>query len=374
MERKVWIKTSRGPTFPNMYMVLVGPPGVGKGISLNALEGFWRDLSGDGALATGKLHVSPTSITKASLIDALRESVRRVVSPTSNEPYMDFNSLLVISKELGVLIPAYENELMNTLTDIYDNSHYSERRRTNALKFEIPRPQLNIVAATTPSYLQNLMPEGAWNQGFASRVLFIYSGQQTPNDFFQETSADIELLKAMKHDIAMIADRVGEIRLTPEAQKTFIAWHMAGGPPIPDHPRLEHYLTRRTIHLLKVMMVAAVSRNYGPRNEITIEDYQIALDWFIEAEASIPDIFRAMTSGGESQVQEELWHFVFKLWARDKKEIPEHKIITFLRERVPSHNILKIIEIMVKSGLFREKQSAETGMKTYTPAPRNAEV
>lgn len=368
MERKIWVNTSRGPTFPNMYTVLVGAPGVGKGISLNALEIFWRELGKE-----KKLHVSPTSITKASLIDSLREAVRKIVNPTSQDnPYVEFNSLAVISKELGVLIPGYENELMNVLTDIYDNNYYSERRRTNALKFDIEKPQLNIIAATTPSYLQHLMPEGAWNQGFASRVMFVYSSQQAPTDFFRVNTHDEKLYKAMQGDLEFISGRFGEIKLTPEAQEAFIAWHMAGGPPTPDHPRLEHYLTRRSIHLLKTMMIVAVSRAHGPREFVTLEDYQQALNWFLEVEVSIPDIFRAMSAGGESQVQEELWHFAFRLWMKTKVPVPEHQLVAYLREKIPSHNIMKVIEIMVRSGIFEVKQNPATGLIGYQPAPRHA--
>lgn len=365
LERKVWIKTSRGPLYPNMYTVLVAPPGVGKGVSLSTMDAYWRGLK--------DLKVAPTSLTKAAIVDALRDAQRHIISPTALEPYLDFNSLQVISPELGVLLPSWENDMMNTLTQIYDGVQYDERRRTNALKFEIPRPQINLLAATTPNYLQHLLPEGAWNQGFTSRVLFVYAGQQPVVDLFAENAFEEVLDKNLRADLSVIFNRVGAMRMEPSAQTAFTNWHLRGGPPQPDHPKLEHYLTRRSAHLLKLMMVVAHARAEGDSFTIYMHDYQKALDWFLEVEAQIPDIFRSMSgSGSDAQTQEELWHFVFKLYAKSKQPVPEHKLVAFLRERVPSHNVMKILEIMVRSEIFRESIILPSGVKAYTPAPRQA--
>ncbi len=361
MERKVWIKTSKGNLYPNLYTILVAPPGVGKSVALANVELFWREIK--------DLHVAPTSVTKASLMDALKDATRRIVQPAMIPPYVEFNSLLVLASELGVLVPGYENEFMNALTTLYDCGYYAERRRTNSLKFEMAAPQLNLVGATTPGYLQNLMPEGAWNQGFASRVIFVFAGTQVITDIFSEVETNDLLNQQLHRDLAVIFDRFGPITVDPAVQKTFMNWARAGGPPTPDHPRLEHYLTRRTTHLLKLCMVAAISRADGPWDQVHMVDYERAMNWLLEAEHYMPDIFRAMT--GKVGAQDELWHFVFTLYAKTKKPIPEQKLVAFLRERVPSHEVMKTIEIMVRSGIFRVQQDlAQGGINFYEPAPK----
>src|SRR5687768_12036585 len=35
MERKTWIRTARRIMYPNMYVILVGPAGAGKGLATN---------------------------------------------------------------------------------------------------------------------------------------------------------------------------------------------------------------------------------------------------------------------------------------------------------------------------------------------------
>lgn len=66
---------------------------------------------------------------------------------------VNFNSLTIVSNELGVLLPEYDPAMMSKLTDIYDGKGYSERRRTKDLNFKIDAPQINLIAATTPSFL-----------------------------------------------------------------------------------------------------------------------------------------------------------------------------------------------------------------------------
>src|SRR5690606_31276805 len=121
------------------------------------------------------IHIAPTSVTKASLIDALAAAERKIIRPGHDPSIITFNSLVVASDELGVFLPAYENDFMNVLTNIYDCRVYSETRRTSKVSIRMEAPQLNFTAATTPSYLTALLPEGAWDQGFLSRTILIYS-------------------------------------------------------------------------------------------------------------------------------------------------------------------------------------------------------
>ncbi len=150
LERKVWVQTLGSKLYPNIYAILVAPPGVGKTEVTWRVRDIWESLE-DHCIAS-------TSVTKASLIDELNDAERRIVTNHRDNPVDHFNSLLMSINELGVLIPAYENEFMNVLTDLWDCKHYSERRRTNKLEIVIKRPQLNLLAACTPSYLMNVLP------------------------------------------------------------------------------------------------------------------------------------------------------------------------------------------------------------------------
>lgn len=345
MERKTFVDTPKGRLFPNLYTILVGPAGAGKTVATSVAYEMMLHLE--------EHHIAPTSITKASMMDGLEKALRHVVRPQDTPAVIDFNSLTIMSNELGVLIPAYDNEFINVLTDIYDCKRYSESRRTTKREFDIRAPQFNILAATTPSYLNNLMPEGAWDQGFISRTMLIYSGRGESVDLFEEAPLNKALYADLLSDLRQIGnDLYGRFKFTEEAIAAFRAWMKDKEEPVPDHPKLQHYNSRRVSHLLKLCMVASASTS----NDliVTLENYAEAFDWLIEVEAAMPDIFRSMVSGGASRVIDETWHFAYDRSRKKKGEpVPEQLLVAFIAERAPAHEVMRVLDIMQKNGVFK---------------------
>lgn len=355
LERKVWVKTF-DLIFPNLYVVLVAPPGVGKTVLTKLVWELWSELEDH--------HLASSSVTSASLIDDLRDAERRLIMPDKVPSIVHFNSLLISSNELGVFMPGYESDFMSTLTDLYDCHPYSQRRRTKEIHFKLEAPQLNLLAATNPSYLNDLLPIGAWDQGFISRVILVFSGETQRRPLFDEAEADSKTFHALTTDLKTIGALYGRMTFTPEAANTISTWHLQKGPPEPDHPKLLHYNTRRTAHLLKLCMVASVATSDDLT--ITLDHYNQALDWLLEAEAYMPDAFKSMVVGGDSRAIEETWYHVYTLWMKEKKPIAEHRIILFLQERVPAYNVARILEVMKGSKLLEEKVEPKIG-RCYVP-------
>lgn len=349
LERKVWVKTSKGVLYPNNYIVLVGPAGVGKSLATNIVY----DLLNEIRSPENPFHLAPTSLTKASLIDALNDAERRIVRPMDNPAVHAFNSLTVVPNEFSVFLPSWEADFMSTLTDIWDCKHYSETRRTNKLSISIPRIQLNIFSATTPAQLTNLLPEGAWEQGFMSRVLLIYSGEQAQTDLFNEFEFETKLYKDLIHDLEVINKLWGERVFTEDAKETIRAWAKTGGEPIPDHPKLIGYTARRAAHLLKLCTIASAASSDEPF--ITVDHVAEALDWLIEAESFMPDIFKSMKVGADARAIDETYHFAIRAYMKDQSPVLEHRIVHFLQERVPAQSVVRIIEVMERSQLLKRQ-------------------
>jgi hypothetical protein len=242
VERKLWTSTNRGDLFPNLFVFIVGPAAAGKTLAAAHARRMLLKLEDH--------HIAPSSISRASMIDALHGAARSLVHPQDKlESVKSFNSLTIFSTELGVLLPAYENDFMHTLTDIYDNDIYEETRRTKNLEIRMQKPQINLLAATTPSYLNHLIPEGAWDQGFLSRVIMVYHGPVPPQDLFNGFTAIPGLERDLEIDLKTIGELWGKLKFTAEAANLINDWHKSGGDPKPDHPRLANYNSRRTAHL-----------------------------------------------------------------------------------------------------------------------------
>lgn len=357
LERKVWVRPFGPALYPNLYIVLCGPPGIGKTAVTSQVGIFWHEVP--------DLHIAPSSVTAAALIDSIEDAKRSIIN---EQGLTEFNSIQVNSNELGVLLPGYDSELMNNLTDIYDGHPYSQRRRGGNKKVMIKNPLINMLAATTPGYLTSTMPPGAWDQGFMSRLILIYSGEAIIRPLFSTTVQDKKLFDDLVLRLKAISKLHGEVRFTPEAAAKINAWHMAGGPPKPEHPRLVHYLTRRTTHLFKLCMIMSAAS----RNDLIVDEevYAAALDLLIEAEFFMGDIFKAMASGGDVGAIKDVFHYVMQLYVRNSAPVKEYQIISFLQERVPAHSVVRILELMVMGKLLKP-QLDEAGGKVYIPTKRD---
>lgn len=347
LERKVWVYTAKSNLYPNLYTLLVAPPGIGKTVMTSTTQQFWKELTSH--------HLAPSAMSRASLMDALRDAERRLIMPDKLPSIINFNSLMIAINELATLIPVYDMDFMGTLTDIYDGKQYGEKKRGKDLNYTIPNPQINLLAATTPSYLNNVMPEGAWDQGFISRVIMVFSGENVLIDLFAEETVNVKLYQDLLHDLKIIGSMYGKYDWTPEAAELMVAWYLNKNPPEPSHPKLTHYNTRRTQHCLKLCMIASASR--ADDMKITPEDYGRALNWLLTAEETMPDIFKSMMQGGDARAMEDCWHYCYEIFIKDKerKSIPEARVWNYLSQRVPSYNIDKILKAMEMGGLLKKQ-------------------
>lgn len=202
-----------------------------------------------------------------------------------------------------------------------------------------------------------------------SRVINIYSGETEYTDIFAELDHDSTGWKALVNDLADIYNIWGEFSVTDEVKEAINSWARGGFRPRPDHPKLTHYTTRRLAHLLKLCIIASAAASSD--RIITLEHYAEALDWLVEAESYMPDIFKALKVGGDARAIEECWYFAFQYHMKKKELVPEHLLVTFLGERVPAHSVDRILDVMVRAQLLTKK-FMNSGQQGYEPKVRVA--
>ena len=347
--------------YPNVYILLIGGPGVGKTDALRNTQDLWATLP--------DLKVAPSSVSRASLADSLNAAARSILRPQEGT-FIKFNSLQVCAEEFGTFLSAYETEFMSTLNKLFDCTPYSESKRSMKESLSIPNPQLTIAAGTTPAWLSNTLPESAWSEGFSSRLIMIFCQEIVKVRLFEIIHQDEALLADLEYDLKAIHAMYGQMMIEPSVSEAIQAWYMLNGPPIPEHPKLAHYLPRRPLHLMKLCTILSAARS----NEyiIRMEDYQEALDMLLEAETYMPDIFKSMTYNSDTNVIDETFSFLWQAYSKEGKGISEHRIIHFISQRAPSYSVEKILNIMIQSGIITV-DSIGTGLggrNTFKPTPK----
>lgn len=295
MDRRWWVTVQGRPIFPNLFTLLIGGSGVGKSTTILRVREILGRVPG--------VTLAPTDTTKAGLVDYLVDSAQSHILP-GGDPYY-YNSLHIVISELGNLMQQYDTGLMALLTDLYDCGAFIERKRSAGSSIEIPRTLLGLIAADTPSHLTSILPEGAWEQGFLSRTILVYSSQRVTKPLFGLTeAAEDRLTDKYAAALERIAKHIGPVTFTAESQELLNEWHLAGGPPAPTHPRLETYATRRSLHLVKLCMIAAAADNCS--TVVTAEHVTTAQGWLFSAEATHAEFFAAGTSEQQRTLEDIL--------------------------------------------------------------------
>lgn len=340
----MWCEIGDYKTYPNQYILLVAPPGTGKGV-INSVHELWESTEG----LSGKpaFHVAPDSVSKAALMDSLSDAKQSFLPPSG--PIQTFHSLLLASEEFQVTLPGYDQEFIAALNRIWENpSSYRERRRTgNVRSLEIPLPQLNILAGATPAYFTANFPEEAWTTGLIRRIIMVYSSEAPFKDLFEETPDRTAIRAHLLSRLSALSGLWGPLSWHSSAVERIKGWHAAGGgkggPPVPQHSKLEYYSRSRSFHAIKLAMISAIART--GELIVALDDVERAINWLVEAESFMPDIFRAMTGRSDVQVLEELHHFAMAEWSRDRgKPVPAEKLRRFLISRIPHDKIESLLE------------------------------
>ena len=345
LERKCWLKTTGRPLYPNLFVLLVSPPGVGKNATLDDMISMWEEL--------GDLSVAPKSMTAKAMIDELAtETATRSV--VAGGDWLHFQSMLLAVPELGTFMAEYDNQQISILNDLFDcGSRYSERTRGGGY-IQIDNPHLVLAAGTQPKYLSRILPEHAFGMGLTSRIIMVYASESSEiSSLFDQPDRCDKSWNKMKQVCQQIMNITGEFDVTQDAKEYIERRYKEGFPPKPEHPKLAHYNTRRPVHVLKLAMILGVASNVS--GTITKSDAQLADTILLDADERMVEIFREMAGTEDSQVIRELHSYVVRhFFAGGRQPIDESVLTKYLQDQVPTWRIDHIIQTMLRSELLAQ--------------------
>lgn len=366
MERRVWVRAgAKSAVFPNLYCLLVGPPGTGKFI-IEDVRGHWSEVVEPGTKVPA-FRVAPDSMTKASLMDTIAKAKNTRITP-SGPPY-SYHSLLIAAEEFGVLVPDYEPTYIHSINSIFNNKavHEESRRTGSVRELKIENPQVTILGGATPNYLADTFPEQAWTTGLARRILMVYAEDPPKKDLFYEPELHPEARGALLEKLGLVSQLYGQCKWEPSAAEHIAGWDRDDCPPKPTHSKLEHYNRSRTLQAMKLSVISCVSRT--GKLVIGLPDVKRAIAWLIEIERLMPDIFRSMVGKSDAQVLEELHLFVETLWRKNKQQgVSGAMIEKFLSARVPSEKIERLRMVAERADMIARVAGTQD---LFVPRPKH---
>lgn len=334
LQRRVWCPPSHKPCFANMYIILVGKPGIGKGLIIGEVSDclkYWKlsdiplDTSnvksevervikeeiqkGDLKAATenefqGKskgaemakpllFPVAADATTYEALVQAVSESYRRVdfIKPDNTPGIYGHSSLCFSLQELASLMRKRTDDTVNYLLGLYDCPLDYEYITKTKGKDRVRRGCLNLLAGTTSSFMQSTFDEKLAGEGFTSRVFYIYANKNRKNQFFVPALSEEQ--KASKQVIVdhllKLSKLYGQVHIDPETWQYLHQWwdkqetnqHLRSNKSM----QLVPYYARKNIHVMKVAMAGHFGESIDMH--IPLERFEWAIKFLEEEEKNM---------------------------------------------------------------------------------------
>lgn len=295
LKRKCLIQWGPIRFYPNLYIILVSPPG-------QARKGTAMSFGIDFSIRSG-IKMCADSTTKEALV---REIAEAASTDIQEDGTMRFHSsYTIVSPELTSLLGNGDPQMISWITDWFDCGkgpdgiwEYTTKHQG---KDRVSGIWINLLGATTPDLIGKI-PD-IIGSGLSSRIIFIYEQKQEKICPIPFLSKEQEVLKeSLYNDLEQIQLLQGEFKVTQNFIDYWVEWYtdQSTNPPFHDK-RLARYCTRRGTHIMKLCMVCSASRD----NEMVInsDDLKRAISFLEQVETKMPYTFGSM---GESPIAKTL--------------------------------------------------------------------
>ncbi len=278
INRNRWMDGGYYKTYPNLYILFIGPSGVGKSSS----SGIGLEILKDAKL---QINIFSDFITAAALIDFM--SLSTVL--TEIDGVIEVKTpVMVYASEIGTLINQRSSirELTLILTEMFNKNTDYENRTKGGGKTLIRNPNMTFFACCFPEWINEELDSISLRSGFLGRILTISSYKKRSRGDGKPTANDFELRKNLVHDLAIIANQYGEMVWSCEAKKALDKWTATLPLDLTSDDTIEvqGFVSRKEQYVQRVAMLAAISRS--TTNEISLTDFQFGMEMVEKCEVN----------------------------------------------------------------------------------------
>jgi len=362
--RRCWLDSGVENIWPNMYVVLSGPPGGRKSSAIRYVRDLLKQTTtirfapdDTGGQRQGLIKAMTDTgeedeeeEVKDTLLELLNNETAEAATLTGlmnghasktldalhniQFDQRDPRTMWICASELKSFIGENNAQMLTFLLKMWDGDYYKYELRNST--YEIKDGLLGILGATTPSEIATMLPAGAMGSGFTSRIIFVHATGR--NQRIPRPSLDAKFRDYLADIFGkLFTSFSGPFTESASAARTFD--HIYGRSTSLRDPRFMSYCERRHTHLQKVAISLAASRGHM---EISGEDYHLADHLLSMAEADMPDALGEYGMNLSSLAKSKLLEFVvgltepmsttalYYVFSRDMKRVDFENALTEL--------------------------------------------
>ncbi len=338
IEDRIWLEKLKDERlFPMLYVFLVGPPALGKGVAITRAFKLFNECQAGGCYWHGKT-------TAANLIDVLGKAGE---DPETGQYFIPAPKLWLITDELTTDVGRgpQADDFIKLMTKLYTSGDVPVDTGTRTRgTVRIINPAVNWLAGTTEDWMMQCLSKDAIGSGFTSRVCYVF-GRYSKERFvrpiyppdYQEVKAHVLIrLWLLKHIS-------GKFWMTPEAQARENAWYM--NRPQPRDADLLPNWHREQDLVLKLAMLCVLADG-GDRLVIEEQHVDRAIRLSQSVQRYLPQVVALANKTPEAE-----GHIKVEGMIKDVREWTRHQV---LAQRARNRGVSTKIFTDIVKGLIAE--------------------
>lgn len=403
LQRRVWFGSAMQPLFTNIYGILVGRAGLGKGNVITPVAGILRELKierlpvKNASIATPKpltpeekkkheeietmllegksakelrdavkreldlvIPVAANATTYEALVKAMVEAIRAVsyVNAEGKRCSYGHSSLCFCLTELASLLKENTKNVVNFLLEAYDCGDRYEYDTKTKGKDVIRKLCLNFLGGTTPHFMESIFNDSILDEGFSSRTFFLYESKNRFHKIFitNHTEEQQKCRATIVEHVRKLSQIYGQFDFSQEAKDFLQHWWEVEQDSRADFrlnhsSKLDAYYARKQLHVMKMAAIMYYSEAEFDTNGkcsmiVPLEYVKLAMYWLAEREKKM---HYALTFGGDNP------HFkvgqkVVRYLGKYPEGLPFNKLFIEFHEYAKKPDFEEILSTMVAVG------------------------
>lgn len=369
--RHAYLKLGIGNVYPNMFCLLVGPPGTRKNAAIKYPVDIMKQYTNVKMAPddTGGQRQGLIAAIQNSQLDNIAQQLQDpdakdinlfgdtseldILNSVNMEVYKDdpdIHTLFICATEFGSFLGQGSLEMTRFLNKMWDGEDYKYKIRKE--HYTLKNALLNLLGGTTSADLATLLPAEAIGQGFMSRIVLVYAAQRgkriPPSKSFVKENLRNELGKYYENLFYNFHTEMSMSKQATDLEDNIYNQDIK----IPD-TRFIYYSERRHAHLEKLAMVLAATND---RTEVNLVDIELANEILLETEKYMPDALGEYGLSPIAIARQKMLEFIQHangpvrddiLWAVMRRDM---RLIDFKNAIADLINAQKIIKVDVDGG------------------------
>jgi hypothetical protein len=306
VKRNCWINRGDYNLYPNIFCILVGHTGLGKGRAINPAVGLLREA--------GCANILSDKLTIQYILEKISD---RGLAAAHAQITGATGGTITISTDASCFISAPEVEDLLTASDAMPSLKELWECKDGPFEYgtrgkglvKIAKPCPTLLGGCTPSQIALLFPNHAVGGGFVRRVSFVYEPERSQRiPWPLERNGNDPVRDALINDLRHIAQLRGVFRFDPVAAKMFTDYYNSSGCDEFADEATSSYDTSRPFHAMKLAMCLALARS--DTLIINFLDMAHAIQMVNKCSDDLRRVFRAVGDSEAAAIMDKVLRFI----------------------------------------------------------------